>query len=108
MSLSGGEKQKLALARALITEPDVLFLDEPCSSLDGAATKEIEAILRKAVASGTRVVMSSHDLGQARRLSDEVVFMAKGLIREYRPAEDFFVAPETAEGRAFLRGDIVE
>ena len=108
VSLSGGEKQKLALARALITEPMVLFLDEPCSSLDGAATKDIEAMLQSAVASGTRVVMSSHDLGQAQRLSDEIVFMTKGRIKECQPAKTFFAAPETEEARAFLRGDIVE
>ncbi|MEW9919194.1 ATP-binding cassette domain-containing protein [Marimonas sp. MJW-29] len=106
--ISGGEKQKLALARALIVSPAVLFLDEPCSSLDGAATKDIEAVLRDARSAGTRIIMSTHDLGQAQRLADEVIFMVKGRIREHREAKQFFSAPETAEARAFLRGDIVE
>lgn len=106
--ISGGEKQKLALARALIMDPAVLFLDEPCSSLDGAATKDIESTLKDALSSDTRVIMSTHDLGQAQRLADEVIFMVRGQIREHRAASDFFTAPETEEAEAFLRGDIVE
>ncbi len=106
--LSGGERQKLALARALIRDPEVLFLDEPCSSLDGRATREIEEILTGAAHSGTRIIMSTHDMGQARRLGDEVVFMLGGKLLEFCPATAFFDAPETEQSRAFLRGDIVE
>lgn len=106
--ISGGEKQKLALARALITQPQVLFLDEPCSSLDGRATREIEEALLKASAEGVKIVMSTHNLGQAQRLADEALFMAKGQVIEQRPAADFFTAPETAEAQAFLDGRIVE
>ena len=105
--ISGGEKQKLALARALITEPSVVFLDEPCSSLDGAATKDIEATLKAAVSGGTRVIMSTHDLGQARRRANEGVLMVKGLILEHNAAADFFRTPETPECAAFLKGDII-
>ena len=76
--LSGGEKQKMALARALIRAPQVLFLDEPCANLDGPSTKAIEDILHAARADGTRIVMSTHDIGQARRLADEVVFLHRG------------------------------
>jgi len=106
--LSGGERQKLALARALIREPDILFLDEPCASLDGRATREIEEILKRASRAGTRLIMSTHDMGQARRLADEVVFVRRGQIEEHAPAETFFDNPESPQARAFLRGDIVE
>ena len=106
--LSGGEKQKLAVARALIREPEVLFLDEPCANLDGRATREIETILTEAKSRQTRIVMSTHDLGQARRLADEVVFMLNGRVHETGAAETFFSTPETPEARAFLNGEIVE
>ena len=107
-NLSGGEQQKLALARAMITEPKLLFLDEPTAALDGRATREVEAVLRAARAAGTQLILSTHDLGQARRLADEVVFMLHGQVLEHGPARAFFDAPRTAQARAFLRGDIVE
>ncbi len=106
--LSGGERQKLALARALIREPEVLFLDEPCASLDGRATREIEEILQAAAAGRTRIIMSTHNMGQAQRLGTEVIFVLNGRIHEFNPAEDFFALPDTEQARAFLRGDIVE
>lgn len=106
--LSGGERQKLALARALITKPDLLFLDEPCASLDGRATREIETILQVAVQAGTRLIMSTHDIGQARRLATEVLFLFKGRIHEHSAASRFFTMPNTSQADAFLRGDIVE
>ncbi len=106
--LSGGERQKLALARALIRKPDLLFLDEPCASLDGRAMREIEAILRDAVVGGTRIIMSTHDMGQARRLADEVLFILHGKVHEFGPAAGFFEAADTPQARAFLNGDIVE
>ena len=107
-NLSGGEQQKLALARAMITEPKLLFLDEPTAALDGRATREVEAVLRAARAAGTQLILSTHDLGQARRLADEVVFMLHGKVLEHGPARAFFDAPQTLQARAFLRGDIVE
>jgi len=106
--LSGGEKQKLALARALIRAPEIVFLDEPCANLDGNATREIEALLADARAAGTRIVMATHDLGQARRLASDVLFLRGGLLHESAPADRFFDAPDTAEATAFLRGDIVQ
>jgi tungstate transport system ATP-binding protein len=108
LSLSGGEKQKLALARALIRNPDILFLDEPCANLDGTSTREIETILQAAIARGTRVVMATHHIGQARRLADEVVFLWRGQIMEAADPASFFNATRTAQARAFLNGDIVE
>ncbi len=107
-SLSGGEQQKLALARALITEPAVLFLDEPCAALDGRATREIETLLLEQKAAGTRIIMSTHDMGQARRLADEIVFLRGGQIGETGPADQFFAQPATPAAHAFLNGDIVE
>lgn len=106
--LSGGEKQKLALARALIREPEIVFLDEPCANLDGAAMREIERILKDAQSSGTRIIMSTHDVGQAKRLADDVVFLMHGRIIEHGPADQFFAGPSTPQATALLRGDIVE
>ncbi|MDU8929349.1 ATP-binding cassette domain-containing protein [Alisedimentitalea sp. MJ-SS2] len=106
--LSGGERQKLALARAMVRAPKVLFLDEPCASLDGRATREIESILAGVAESGTRIIMSTHDMGQARRLADEVGFVLHGKIHEFARAKEFFAGPTTKEARAFLKGDIVE
>lgn len=105
--LSGGEKQKLAIARAMIRAPEVLFLDEPCSNLDGHSTREIEAILTAARAAGTRIVMSTHDVGQARRLADEVLFLYRGLLHETGPRAGFFDATRTPEARAYLNGDLL-
>lgn len=106
--LSGGEKQKLALARALIREPEILFLDEPCANLDGRATREIEEILLDYSKLGTRIIMSTHNIGQAKRLASEVLFFYKGALHESAGAETFFKAPKTREAAAFLEGDIIE
>jgi len=106
--LSGGEKQKLALARALATEPQVLFLDEPTSNLDGSATKAIEAILNTAAKSGIKIIMTTHDTGQARRLAQEIVFLYRGQVHETEAAGSFFSKPATKEAKAFLQGEIVE
>jgi len=107
LRLSGGERQKLAIARALIRKPQVLFLDEPCANLDGHATREIEALLQEASAAGTRLVMSTHDMGQARRLARDIVFMLGGKVHDVGDAETLFTHPTTKELAAFLRGDIV-
>ena len=107
-SLSGGEQQKLAIARALIVQPKLLFLDEPSAGLDGRAMREVEEILGVAKSSGTRLMLSTHDMGQARRLADEVLFLVQGRVLEFGRAAEFFEAPKTAQARAFLRGDIVE
>ncbi len=106
--LSGGERQKLAIARALITEPDLLSLDEPTTNLDGISTREIEALLQRARDKGERLIMTTHDVGQAKRLATEVVFINRGKICEHTTAEEFFISPQTPEAQAYLRGDIVE
>jgi tungstate transport system ATP-binding protein len=105
--LSGGEQQRLAIARALSLEPDVLFLDEPAANLDPASTLAIERLIRHAHQRGTKVVLVTHDLGQARRLADEVVFLHRGRIEEHTPAARFFEAPASSRARAFLEGRLV-
>lgn len=106
--LSGGEQQKLALARAMIIDPKVLFLDEPSAALDGRAMREIEEILQQVKQAGTRLILSTHDFGQARRLADDVIFLLHGRVHEQGPAKEFFEAPRTVQAQAFLKGDIVE
>jgi tungstate transport system ATP-binding protein len=105
--LSGGEQQRLAMARALATEPDVLFLDEPAASLDPFSTLAVEELITKARAAGTKIVLVTHDIGQARRLADEVLFVHRGRLLEHTPAERFFQSPSSEEAKAFLAGWIV-
>lgn len=104
--LSAGEQQRVALARAWATKPQVLFLDEPTAALDPPATRRVEDLIREIDASGTKIVMTTHDLGQARRIGDEVLFFCGGRLLEASPAEDFFDSPRSAEARAFLEGDL--
>jgi tungstate transport system ATP-binding protein len=104
--LSGGEQQRLALARAWALHPEVLFLDEPTASLDPSATREIENIIRAFDAAGTKIVMATHNLGQARRLGDEVIYLHQGRVVERAPAEKFFAAPSTGEAAAFIKGEL--
>jgi len=103
--LSGGEQQRVALARAEALQPAVLFLDEPTASLDPAASRAIEERVAAIHASGTTIVMSTHNLAQARRLADRVLFMQAGRLVEATPAGQFFHAPRSAEARAFLEGE---
>ena len=105
--LSVGEQQKLALARAWALQPEVLFLDEPTASLDPAATHAVEQIINAIDAAGTRIVMTTHDLGQARRLGDEVMFLNRGRLLEKAPAERFFSEPENDLAQAFLKGELL-
>ncbi len=103
-TLSGGEKQKLALARAMIRAPQLLLLDEPCASLDPRATAAIETVLRGAAAAGTRIVMSTHDAGQARRLADDILFLHDGRLTDAAPARAFFDGPRSPEATAHMEG----
>lgn len=105
--LSGGEQQRLALARALARDPALLLLDEPAASLDPAATKAIEDTIAAISARGVKVVMSTHDLGQARRLAGDIVVMHRGSIVEHGPASDVLQNPRTPEARAFLSGELL-
>lgn len=105
--LSGGEQQRLALARARALEPRVLFLDEPTASLDPASTHAIEEQIGAIHAGGTKIVLVTHDIGQARRLADEIVFIDKGRVTEATPAEEFFARPRSAAARAYLEGRLL-
>lgn len=105
--LSGGEQQRLALARAWLLNPEVLFLDEPTSALDPAAIKAVEDAVLEFYRNGTRIVMTTHDLHQARRLADDVLFMHNGELLEHTLAKDFFNAPTSSEAGAFIRGELV-
>lgn len=104
--LSAGEQQRLALARAWATTPQILFLDEPTAALDPPATRVVEDLIREIAASGTKIVMTTHDLGQARRLADEILFFCAGRLLETSPAERFFDAPGSPAARAFLGGEV--
>ncbi len=105
--LSGGEQQRLAIARAWVAEPEILFLDEPTSSLDPAATRAVEELILMIHAAGTKIVMTTHDLGQARRLAGELLFLHHGQLLERGPAAEFFARPRTEQAAAFIRGDLV-
>ncbi len=105
--LSGGEQQRLSIARAWVSRPEVLFLDEPTAHLDPAATRAIEQLIEAIHRAGTKIVMTTHDLGQARRLADEVLFLHGGRLLERAPAERFFAAPRSTEAARFLKGELV-
>ena len=105
--LSFGEQQKLALARAWALKPEVLFLDEPTASLDPAATHDVEKIIQAIHNEGTRIIMTTHDLSQARRMADEVIFLHRGRLLERAPALDFFAQPKNDLAQAFLQGELL-
>ena len=105
--LSGGEQQRLALARAWALRPQVLFLDEPTASLDPGATRMIEEIITAIHHQGCKIIMTTHDLGQARRHADEVVFMHRGRLLAHQPAGCFFSQPESREARDFMAGELL-
>jgi tungstate transport system ATP-binding protein len=105
--LSGGEQQRLALVRALATEPEVLFLDEPTASLDPRSTDMIERIVRAMHERGTKIVFVTHDLGQARRLAQEVIFLHAGRVVEHAPAPQFFTRPASPQAQDYLAGRLV-
>ncbi len=104
--LSGGEQQRLALARAWALGPEVLFLDEPTANLDPGAVREIESIIGAIHASGTKVIMTTHSLGQARRLGDEILFLYEGRLVERSPVDHFFAQPASPEAAAFIRSEL--
>ena len=105
--LSGGEQQRVALARAAALQPDLVWLDEPTANLDPASTQSIESIVLRMSGEGATCVMSTHDIGQARRLAQRIVLMAGGRIIESTEAERFFEEPATEAGRRYLRGELL-
>ena len=105
--LSGGEAHRLALARALATEPEVLFLDEPTASLDPASVLDFERIVQDARRNAVRIIFVTHDIGQARRFADDVVFLHQGSVTEHARTEDFFTQPKSREAQDYLNARIV-
>jgi tungstate transport system ATP-binding protein len=104
--LSGGERQRLALARAWVMQPRLLLLDEPTASLDPSATEAVERIIREIRTDGAKVLMTTHNLGQATRLADDIIFLADGRVQEHEPAQRFFAHPQSPAARAFLQGEL--
>ncbi|MDA0362393.1 MAG: ATP-binding cassette domain-containing protein [Proteobacteria bacterium] len=105
--LSGGEKQRLSLARALLTNPDVLFLDEPTANLDPSSVLLIENLILEARSNGIKIILITHDIAQAKRLADEVIFINKGHIIEHTKAKTFFIKPSSSEAEAYLGGNLL-
>ena len=105
--LSFGEQQRLAIARAWALKPQVLFLDEPTASLDPSATHQIEELIGAIHEQGAKIVMTTHDLGQAKRLGDEVLFLHRGRLLEHAPADNFFIQPKNDLAQAFVKGELL-
>jgi tungstate transport system ATP-binding protein len=104
--MSGGEQQRLALARVWARRPEILFLDEPTASLDPGSAHEIEKVILALHQAGTKIVMVTHNLGQARRLADEILFLYQGRLLERQPADQFLKQPASAEAARFLEGEL--
>ena len=105
--MSGGERQRLALARALARDPEVVFLDEPTAGLDPAAARDFEQLVHQTAAQGVKIVMSTHDLAAARRVAADVTMLHRGRLIEHAPAPRFFDSPDTEESRAFIQGHLL-
>jgi tungstate transport system ATP-binding protein len=105
--LSGGEQQRLSLARALINQPELLFLDEPTASLDPGSTHILENIIKEASDDGVKVIFITHDIGQAKRLSSDVMFLHQGRLLEHSDTQQFFTTTRSAEAKRFLAGEIL-
>lgn len=106
-TLSGGEKQRLSLARALVSNPEILFLDEATSSLDPRSVSIIEDLMEEIKLKNVKIILITHDVNQAKRIADDIIFMNDGEIRETRLANDFFADPHSQEAKAFLKGDLI-
>lgn len=104
--LSGGEQQRLALGRVWLTQPRLLLLDEPTASLDPSAVEAVERIVREIRTEGAKVVMTTHNLGQAMRLADDIVFLAEGKVREHTSVRGFFTTPASTEAKRFIEGEL--
>lgn len=106
-TLSGGQKQRLAIARACVLRPSVLLLDEPSANLDPSAVRGVEELIRAVAAAGTKILMTTHDIAQARRLADDVLFLNEGRLLEHAPAAEFFASPKSPAAARFLHGELL-
>ena len=105
--LSGGEKQRLSLARALLIQPKLLLLDEPTANLDPYSLKLIEDLISEENSKGTTIILTTHDMSQAKRLASDIIFINKGEILEQTQAKIFFKEPQTIEAKRYLTGEIL-
>ena len=105
--LSGGERQRLAIARALARDPATLLLDEPTANLDPAATKMVEHLIAATAARGVKIILTTQDLAQARRLAGDIIFLHRSRMIEAGAAESFFQAPRTDAARRFVVGELL-
>lgn len=105
-TLSGGEAQKLSLARAWVLKPAILLMDEPTVALDPPSVISFEKIIHQFVQAQTKIIMTTHDLAQAKRMADDIVFMHAGKILEHRPAQDFFAKPDSEHAQRFISGEL--
>ncbi len=105
-TLSGGERRRLALARAIVTEPETVLLDEPSANLDPASTAALEEVLRRISASGTKILLSTHDIAQARRLAGDILFFDEGALVEQADAKAFFAGPTSPAAQKYLKGEL--
>lgn len=100
--LSGGQKQRVAIARALCMQPDLMLFDEPTSALDPEISGEVLSVMRDLAAGGMTMVVVTHEMAFARNVSDELVFMDKGVIAEASSPDEMFTAPKLPRTREFL------
>jgi tungstate transport system ATP-binding protein len=105
-ALSGGQQQRLALARAWALEPDILLLDEPTANLDPSAKREVERLIDELADDGVTVVMSTHNLGQAKRLATRVAYLEAGRLVVDLPLDRFFNDELPVEAALFLKGEL--
>jgi len=104
--LSGGEQQRLALARAWVTKPELLLLDEPTANLDPAATQAIEALVSAMARAGTKVIIVSHNLGQVARLAEDILVLSEGRAVEHGLAQHVLAQPRTPQAQAYINGEL--
>jgi len=105
-TLSGGQQQRLAIARAFVLKPKVLLLDEPTANLDPAAVRSVEELISAIGAAGTKILMTTHDIAQAKRLAADVMFLHQGRLLEHAPASEFFGSPRDPVAAGFLAGEL--
>jgi tungstate transport system ATP-binding protein len=105
-TLSGGQQQRLAIARAFVLKPKVLLLDEPTANLDPAAVRAVEELIGAIGAAGTKILMTTHDIAQAKRLAADVMFLNHGRLLEHAPATEFFASPKDPVAAGFLAGEL--
>ena len=105
-ALSGGERKRLDLAGAIVTEPQAVLLDEPAANLDPASTAALEAVLGGLAERGIKIILSTHDIAQARRMADEILFLDAGRLVEQGPAAELLDAPASRAAQKYLRGEL--